>query len=156
MITPRTGSQRDPDPDSTVYGDPARIATWLLRTGQEAGRIRRVLGTVSPADAAQALTTLDAPRAFEILLLLPPELAGAVLAELEPAFATELVTRLPSDERTDLLSAVEIPARDRTTACLSGALKAESARLLVYPHDTAGGLMETELSQDLLPRRFVR
>lgn len=145
MITPHSRSPLDPDHDTTVFSDPAHLATWLARTDVEAAKVRRVFGTVALATGAQALTALEAARASEILLLLPPEQAAAVLTRLEPTLAANLLTRLPSDERADLLAAVESASRDRITACLPGPLKAESARLLQYPPDTAGGLMETEV-----------
>lgn len=145
MTTPRSDARHDPDGDIAGSDDPARVAAWLSRMDPESASIRRLLSTVSSTVGAQALASLDAARASGVLLLLPPELAAALLVKIEPQLAAGLLARLPSDERTDLLAAVDIPARERITACLPGTLKAESARLLRYPPSTAGGLMETEL-----------
>jgi magnesium transporter len=146
MMTPSTStSPRDPDRDPEAIAGEADMSAWLSRTNLDAGRVRRLLGTASSSAVAHALRGLSPPRASEILLLLPPEQAASVLTQLEPPRAAELLVSLPSDERADLLAAVEVEARDAIADCLPEPLKAEAARLLRYPPDTAGGLMETEV-----------
>lgn len=114
----------DPDPDAT------RALFGLLDTGEGAA----FLG---------ALT--DEVKAREVLLWLPPEQSGAVLAELDAGVAARLVRGLPSDERADLLAQLGDEDQDAIQASLPAEARADAARLLKYEPDSAGGLMETEL-----------
>lgn len=114
----------DPDPDVTR-------ALWA-RLGNDVG--------------ARLLAALpDESKAREVLLWLPPEHAGALLAELDAETGARLIRRLPSDERADLLGELDDEAKASVQSLLPAEAQADAARLLAYEPDTAGGLMETEL-----------
>lgn len=87
----------------------------------------------------------DEAKAREVLLWLPPERTGSILAALDPKTGARLIAGLPSDERADLLAAVPDEPRAEIQAALPAAARADAARLLQYAPGTAGGLMETEL-----------
>ena len=85
------------------------------------------------------------PRRGEILLWLPHEQSATLLAEFEPTLAAGLLRGLPSDERVDLLAALPEATRAAIQTRLPAEARDDAARLLGYPPDSAGGLMETEL-----------
>jgi len=145
MTTQPSAPERDPAQDAALAGDAAHFAEWLSQPDLNAGRIRAAYGSISTSAGAEALGLLTAARASEILQLLPGEQAAGLLAHLAPGRAADTLANLRSDERIDLLAALEVAARDAITSCLAVPLRAEAARLLHYPPDTAGGLMETEV-----------
>lgn len=145
MVTHTRQGEFDPERGASDADDPASMAAWLSAEDSEAGQVRQVLSAVPPTLAAAALGLLRSERAGDILRLLPVEQAGDLLRHLAPLRAAELLALLPSDERTDLLAAVDEHARDDIADLLPASMKAEVARLLRYPPDTAGGLMETEV-----------
>lgn len=106
---------------------------------------RAFFGTLNQEEAARLLEGMeDDERAREVLLWLPREQSGLILASIDPSNAARLVAELPSDERADMLSAVEEERRSAIQAMLPIGIRHDAARLLAYQPDTAGGLMETE------------
>ncbi|MBX3378491.1 MAG: magnesium transporter [Phycisphaeraceae bacterium] len=106
---------------------------------------RAYFGTLNQVEAAEVLASIaDDARVREVLLWLPREQSGAILASIEPGRAAGVIAGLPSDERADLLAAIDEDPRAAIQALLPAAARRDAARLLAYPPDTAGGLMETE------------
>ncbi|HVU64874.1 MAG TPA: magnesium transporter [Phycisphaerales bacterium] len=131
--------------EAAVSGDAARAAELVAKSRLEPTELRAVFGGMSTETAAGVLAQISDAAASETLLLLPPEQASAMLAELAPSRAAGLLASLPSDERADLLAVIESPKREAIASELPAPMRSESARLLQYPPDTAGGLMETEM-----------
>lgn len=125
--------------------DVAQAARALTDAHSGPAQVRAIFGGLSVEKGAELLASLGHPVGRDALLWLPPEQAGAILAIMERPAAAHLLSGLPSDERTDLLALVSEEARSAIQAALPEAARAESAKLLRYPPDTAGGLMETEL-----------
>ncbi|MBX3390850.1 MAG: magnesium transporter [Phycisphaeraceae bacterium] len=106
---------------------------------------RAFFGTLNQDEAARVLEGLtEDTRAREVLLWLPREQSGLILASIDPSNAARLVAELPSDERADILAAVEEERRAAIQAMLPVGVRHDAAKLLSYEPDTAGGLMETE------------
>lgn len=123
---------------------PERDAAALL-AGIEPADARHLFGEMSAEEGAGLLEKVDRPRAAEVLLWLSPELAGSLLAGMRPASAAAVLGALPSDERADLLGGIPEGPRREIQGLLPELQRSESERLLRYPPDSAGGLMETEL-----------
>lgn len=123
---------------------PERDAAALLAEIEPA-EARHLFGEMSAEEGAGLLEKVDRPRAAEVLLWLSPELAGSLLAVMRPASAAAVLGALPSDERADLLGGIPEGPRREIQGLLPELQRNESERLLRYPPDSAGGLMETEL-----------
>lgn len=112
-----------------------------------------------PADLAELLTKLDEEPADILYAQIPKEKVADVLMELDEdlraryledysgkEIARDLVENLDSDDAADLINELEDPRRREVLRHISDDQQAQDiARLLVYPEDTAGALMGTEL-----------
>lgn len=112
-----------------------------------------------PADLAELLTKLDEEPADILYAQIPREKVADVLMELDEdlraryledysgkEIARDLVENLDSDDAADLINELEDPRRREVLRHISDDQQAQDiARLLVYPEDTAGALMGTEL-----------
>lgn len=127
----------------------------LLAAGRNE-ELRALLAEYYPADLADALVLLDEPEAKTVFALLPIPEAAEVLDEVDSATEAHLVDatsperladileELPADEGADIVGDME-PEEARRVLDLTEPEKAEDIReLLVYPKDTAGGIMTTD------------
>ncbi len=111
-----------------------------------------------PGDAADVLEEMSEEVAVDLLTGLDPDSAAEILEEIAPELAAEIVEQLPIDmgaaafdrmdpqDAADLIGALsEEVARDVLNTM--GAAEADAVRhLLVYPPDSAGGLMSQEIA----------
>ena len=109
-----------------------------------------------PADLAEIISDLSRVESSRLLESLDVETLADTLEEVEPDFQASLVERMPNekvadvleemapDEAADLLA--ELPQdRSRELLKLMEDKEAKDVRkLLTYPEDTAGGIMNTE------------
>ena len=133
--------------------DPREVADYLESNREE----WEALARSGPSDAADVLEQLEHEDAAELLAELDPGPTAQLLEEIAPELAAELVEKVPLGELAEALS--EMP--DEAAADLIGELDedlvedifaamADTAEqdvrdLLVYPPDSAGGLMTTEV-----------
>ncbi len=126
---------------------------------RDAARLESYLETLPPAEVARAISRLGQQDQTDLLTLLDSEEAADILEEVSDAQAVDLIEDLPpdraaaiveemhSDEQADLLGELD---RDDAEAILQ-AMHPEAAQsirqLLLYPPDTAGGLMVTDFLQ---------
>jgi magnesium transporter len=116
------------------------------------------LAEADPFDAADILEELGSEAAIDLLHQLDPEAAGNVLDEMRPDLAAEILEEF-SDERTsavlsemdpdmaaDLLGQLDEDDREMVLAKLDTDTADELAELLIHPHDSAGGLMTTDVA----------
>ncbi len=116
-----------------------------------------VLSELHPSDIGEFLMHLDEAEKLEVFLHLPTELASDVILETDDSTRqylidslskrklTEIVDEMESDDATDIIG--ELPD-DEALIVLRGIGKEESQeveKLLQYPDDTAGGIMQSEL-----------
>jgi len=92
----------------------------------------RILALMPPEVAAEALAELPYEDAAEALASHDLEQAVAVVQELDPDDAADIIAEMPAVQREALLEA-------------SGEAGEVIEELLVYPEDTAGGLMTPEV-----------
>jgi magnesium transporter len=118
--------------------------------------IRNILADLHPADISDLLEHLGADERKTIFDILPPEIAGEVLAELEEVPTedlleemdageiAEMVNQMESDDAADVLS--ELPS-EKASEVLEKVEKEnveDIQELLGYPEDSAGGIMAKE------------
>jgi CBS domain-containing protein len=110
---------------------PAELADLL----EELGRVERqeLLESLEPASAADALEEME------------PDELGALLRELPPPRAAELIIAMEPDEAVDALRELNDEDLADVFAAMPIGFATKLRRLLVYPDDTAGGLMTTRL-----------
>ena len=126
-------------------------------TDNDAEKLRDLIGSLPPTEAARAVSRLSAREQTELLTTLAPEDAAELIDGLPDAQALPLVEQLPSeaaaaivhelpsDERADLVHDL---AEDRAEAILAEleAAEADQVRSLSrYDNHVAGGLMITEM-----------
>lgn len=123
------------------------------------GSFRSYLEETHPADLAEILQQLDREEGEQLLDFIPDATEAEVLMELDADLrskfletrtrlhiAVNLVEHLDSDDAADLLNELPEDRKKEVLASLEDQEQArELAKLLVYPEDTAGALMGTEL-----------
>ena len=97
--------------------------------------------------ATDLLADLHPDHAAEVLEEMHDELAADILEELDPETAAGFLEEMPADEAADLIAALEPEAREGILEAMEDPAEADVRRLLSYPHDSAGGLMTTEIAK---------
>ncbi len=116
------------------------------------------LALATPNDAADIIEQLDEAYAAQLLSDLPPAHAAEILEEIAPELAVELLAQyplaelaaalneMPSEAAADLIGELDEEVTEDVLAAMSDDAEDEVRDLLTYPHDTAGGLMTTEIA----------
>jgi len=134
--------------------EPRIVEDYLDAHSEEWG----ALAEADPFDAADILEELGPEAAADLLRQLEARAAGNVLDEMRPDLAAEILEDF-SDERTtavlsemdpdmaaDLLGHLDEEDRSLVLAKLTPETAEELAELLAHPHDSAGGLMTTDVA----------
>lgn len=113
-----------------------------------------------PADLAEVISQIDFEAAQNLMEMLPAEVEAEVLMELNnedlrarliedytgEEIARDLVENLDSDDAADLINELSDDVKKQVLSSLEDQQQAQDlASLLVYPENTAGALMGTEL-----------
>jgi len=116
------------------------------------------LAGASPGDAADVLEELREEDAADLLSRLTPEDAADILEEIAPELAAELVegvsiesltaaiAAMPDEAAADLISELDQETTDDVLSLIDDTTEAAVRKLLVYPADSAGGLMTTDIA----------
>jgi len=116
------------------------------------------LALATPSDAADILEQLDEVDAIELLSELPPADAAEILEEIAPELAAELVEKYPlmelaaalnemtSEAAADLIGELDEEVTEDVLAAMADKAEDEVRDLLVFPPDSAGGLMTTDIA----------
>ena len=119
--------------------------------------IKKHISELHPADIADIIETLDEDKKKEVFNLLKTETASDVILEVDDQSReqiledinkeklTDIVEEMASDEAADLIA--DLPKEEARDVLekLHWKDSAEVQKLLKYPEDTAGGIMQTEL-----------
>jgi magnesium transporter len=87
---------------------------------------------------------VSVPRAVEVCDQPTLNRRSAILDQLDPARAAQILAGLAADQRTDVVRHMSEHGQRRLLPKLTSELRAEVARLLQYPERSAGGIMTTE------------
>lgn len=104
------------------------------------------LEEMTPLTAAQALADHPAPVLVPVFVNLAPDRAAAILKRLRAALRKSLLEELPPNETVRLLAQLDDDERTKIIAKLDPSVVEEIERLLQYPTDSAGRLMEPRIS----------
>ena len=111
---------------------------------------------LDPADLAEIITDLSRAESSRLLERLDVKAVADTLEEVEPEFQASLVEDMPDDRVADVLEEmapdeaadllVELPheRRQELLNLMEQDDAADVRKLLAYPEDTAGGIMNTE------------
>lgn len=119
--------------------------------------VKAQITTLHPADVAELLNALEEPEvkqkifgflspdeASEVLSLVSPLTCEELTQELSSAALGQLIERLDSDDAVDLLGSLPHEQARAVLDAVPEQLSIEIERLLRYPVDTAGGIMQIE------------
>ena len=139
--------------------DPQTALERLLRDGTDAD-LTRFLRLLQPPEIADLIESLsdesDRARAFQAIL---GRDKARVLRDLEEAERADIVEQLPpgetadlleemkSDDAADVLQEMDDAQAQAVLEQIEPEDRAEIEKVLEYPHDSAGGIMQTELVQ---------
>ena len=114
--------------------------------GMHPSDIADVLEALSEKDQVALLGALSTETASETLAEMEEgRNRGALLAALPAERGAELIDELADDDATDLIAELDPEGRQALLDALPDDTEAEIRGLMVYPDDSAGGLMTTEL-----------
>jgi Mg/Co/Ni transporter MgtE len=100
---------------------------------------------LSPAERQYIITSLDEETAAEALAELDKRLQTQVVEKLDPEKAADIIEEMRPDEAADLLANLTPEARGDIIEEMPGRDAQEVRDLLRFEHDTAGGMMNTEV-----------
>jgi magnesium transporter len=128
----------------------------LLEDGRE-GELASLLGSLHPADVAEALSPLGLEATIKVMGCLDIQRAADVLVELNETARdqvaqglpldklTRLLTEMDSDDAADIVGELDDHQAEEVLSGLDSEDSEDVRRLLMYDEETAGGLMQVEL-----------
>ena len=128
-----------------------------LLTSGKWDELRQAFGRLDPADLADFMEELPAVDRDRLFRLLDLETASDVLVELDSGLIDKVVEALPSehiadlaeqmapDEAADFLGELDAEQSERVLAAMELPEQTEVRQLLVYPDESAGGIMTPEV-----------
>jgi magnesium transporter len=104
-----------------------------------------IMEELSPVERQSIITSLDEETAAEALAELDKRLQTQVVEKLDPEKAADIIEEMRPDEAADLLANLTPEARGDIIEEMPGRDAQEVRDLLRFEHDTAGGMMNTEV-----------
>ena len=123
---------------------------WEEIAETDPGSAADILEALDEEDAADLLRDLDDDDAADVLDEMKAHAGADVLEEMTTEAAARLIGEMEHDQAVDLLAALEEDVRERVMGALEPDVRLSISRLIVYPPDSAGGLMTTDYA--VLPR----
>jgi magnesium transporter len=123
-----------------------RREEWEALAEAAPGDAADVLEQLSEEDAADLLAELDSSEAADILEEIAPELAAELVEDVPVADLAAAVTEMSNEAAADLLAELDDELTEQVLALVDDSTEHEIRELLVYPPDSAGGLMTTEIA----------
>jgi magnesium transporter len=136
--------------------NPTALET-LLRQGSDAD-LRRFLLLLQPPEIADLIEALrsdeDRARAFraivgsdraDVLRGMETAEAGDIVEDMHPSEAADVIKDMHSDDAADVLQTLDEDVQAEVLAQIEPGEREEIRRILTYPQDSAGGIMQTEL-----------
>jgi magnesium transporter len=127
------------------YLDSRRVE-WEALAGAVPGDAADVLEQLTEQDAAELLSELSATDAADILEQISPELAAELVEDIPIEDLTAAVSEMTGEAAADLLFELDDDVTESVLSLMDDESEQEIRRLLVYPQDSAGGLMTTDIA----------
>lgn len=105
-----------------------------------------VLEELREEDAANLISTLDPSEAAQVLEEIAPELAAEMVEHVSLEDLTSAIAAMPDDAATDLLAELDEETLREVLELIDDRSEANYRRLLLYPSDSAGGLMTSDIA----------
>jgi magnesium transporter len=120
---------------------------WTAIAGADPHDAADILEELGEDAATDLLADLEPDYAAEVLEEMHDDLAADILEELDPEKAADFLEGMPADEAADLIAALDPEAREEIFGAMEDPAVVDIRRLLMYPPDSAGGLMTTEVAK---------
>jgi len=120
--------------------------TWEQIAGGDPHEAADILEALDEEGAADLLQDLGLEDAGDVLDQMHPKAAADVIEELDPDDAAELISEMETDQAVDLIGALDPDERAAVLQALDPDTAADVGTLLVYPPDSAGGMMTTDFA----------
>jgi magnesium transporter len=133
-----------PDDARTAGESPRGVAEQIEEIPRADGAA--VMSEMPADEAADVAEYLDPSTAGGILSHMDPTLAATVIADMEPPEASMVLEAMDPDDRVDVLEHLPQRLRESLIGQMHAEEAAETRRLERYPHDSAGGIMTTEVT----------
>jgi magnesium transporter len=137
-------ARRKPD-EAEEYLDSHQEA-WEQIAGDHPHEAADILEALDEEGAADLLQDLEVVDAGDVLDQMHPQVAADVIEELDPSEAAVLISEMDADQAADLIGALEDDERAAVLHALDPETALEVESLLIYPPDTAGGMMTTDFA----------
>lgn len=105
-----------------------------------------VLEELREEDAADLLSGLSAEDAADVLEEIAPELAAGLVENVPLETLTAAIAAMPDEAAADLISELDEETAGDVLSMIDDMTEAAVRNLLVYPADSAGGLMTTDIA----------
>ncbi|MBM4311365.1 MAG: magnesium transporter [Deltaproteobacteria bacterium] len=140
-------------PDIAKY---RKVLERLIDEGQEL-KILTLISRLHPDDIAHLIDELEEEQKTRLFRLLDVETAADVIMELDDISReliledipddklTEIIDDMPSDDVADFIAELPEDQAQRVLSSMDQEKSEDVQRLLEYPEDSAGGIMQTEL-----------
>lgn len=117
---------------------------WEEIAESDPGSAADILEALHEEDAADLLRDLDLDDGADVLDEMRAPAAADVVEELSIERAAELIAEMETHQAVDLLAELEDELRAQLMVALDPEVRLAINRLIVYPDDSAGGLMTTD------------
>ncbi len=124
----------------------ANAAQWEALVEADPHDAADILEELGPDAASDLIETLDPDQAGPVIEEMGTELAAELFDELDSRDQVLLLSSVDTDTAADILGVLDDDDRLELLALLPSRTAAEVRRLLLYPPDSAGGLMTTEVA----------
>jgi magnesium transporter len=105
-----------------------------------------VIEQLREEDAAELIAELDPADAAQVLEEIAPELAAEIVEHVSLSDLTAAIAEMPDREATDLLAELDEEIIGDVLNLVDAKTEAAYRSLLIFPPDSAGGLMTTDVA----------
>ncbi len=131
--------------ETMVEADAPVADIALVVEQQEAPDAADIIERLDPLEQGKLVHEMDDRAAAEALAHMDPALAATVVRDLEAAEAATLIEMMADDDAADLLQSLPESIRATVLHGVAPRRAAALGKLALYPPDTAGGIMTTDI-----------
>ena len=109
------------------------------------GEIAKQLEALPVNETIRLLKSQAAGIILSVFRRLTPELAAQVIEKMDDTIVRQILIETEPHYVAEVLSRLDIQVRDRHLKLLDPGIEKELRAFMTYPHDSAGGLMDTKV-----------